>query len=325
MILKKGDEIRVLALSKSMSVLTNEQIDLAKKKIESMGFKVTFGKHVFECDDLYGCASIESRLEDFHEAIKDKNVKCILAARGGYNVNQILDRINYDLVKNNPKVICGFSDITALLNAVYAKTGIITFSGPIYSNFGMKKGFDYTETAFQKIMLDDNPIEIESSDYYSDDKWYKDQENRVFIKNSGMKVINEGECKGIIIGGNLCTLNLLQGTQYMPKLKDSILFIEDDDASGKNFLLEFDRNIESIIQMDDFKYVKGIVIGRAQTKSEMNDEKWKVLVKSKEKLRNIPIIINADFGHTTPIFTFPIGGKCTIDALNGNLKIIIEK
>ena len=174
-------------------------------------------------------------------------------------------------------------------------------------------------------MLDDNPIEIESSDYYSDDKWYKDQENRVFIKNSGMKVINEGECKGTIIGGNLCTLNLLQGTQYMPKLKDSILFIEDDDASGKNFLLEFDRNIESIIQMDDFKYVKGIVIGRAQTKSEMNDEKWKVLVKSKEKLRNIPIIINADFGHTTPIFTFPIGGKCTIDALNGNLKIIIEK
>ena len=125
MILKKGDEIRVLALSKSMSVLTNEQIDLAKKKIESLGFKVTFGKHVFECDDLYGCASIESRLEDFHEAIKDKNVKCILAARGGYNVNQILDRINYDLVKNNPKVICGFSDITALLNAVYAKTGII--------------------------------------------------------------------------------------------------------------------------------------------------------------------------------------------------------
>ena len=323
--LKKGDEIRIIAPSKSMKALTEDQIAEAKLKIENMGFKVTYGKHVFESDKFYECASIESRIEDLYDAINDKKVKCILAARGGYNVNQLLDKIDYELIKKNPKIICGFSDITALLNAIYAKTNIETFCGPIFSNFGMKLGFDYTENYFKKIFLCDEKIEIISSDNFSDDSWYRDQENRSFIKNEGMRIVNEGKAFGTIIGGNLCTFNLLQGTQYMPSLENAILFLEDDNASGKNFLLEFDRNLESLIQTNAFKGVKAIIIGRAQLKSEMTNKKWEIMLKSKEKLKGIPIIINADFGHTTPIFTFPIGGKCCVEAMHGNIKITIEK
>ena len=323
--LELGDEVRIIAPSKSMKVLTKDQIDNAKMKLENMGFKVSYGKHVFESVEYYECASISSRLEDFNEAIKDKNVKCIIAARGGYNVNQLLDKIDYELLKKNEKIICGFSDITALLNAIYKKTGIQTFSGPIFSNFGMKLGFEYTEEYFKKILMNDKKVEIKSSKLYSDDKWYKNQEERNFIKNNGMKIINEGKCSGTIIGGNLCTLNLLQGTEYMPSLKNTILFLEDDNETGENFLVEFDRNLESLMQQKDFKYVKGIVFGRAQLGSKMTNEKWKLMIKTKEKLKNIPIIINADFGHTTPIFTFPIGGKCYLEAMNNKVKIIIEK
>ena len=143
-----GDEIRIIAPSKSMNVLTKEQITLAKKKLEELGFVVTYAKHVYECDDIYESSSIEARL-DLHEAFLDKNVKCIIAARGGYNSNQLLDYIDYNIIKNNPKILCGFSDITALLNAIYKKTGIITFCGPVYSSFAMKLGFDYTLNYFK--------------------------------------------------------------------------------------------------------------------------------------------------------------------------------
>ena len=173
--------------------------------------------------------------------------------------------------------------------------------------------------------MNDEKIEIKSSEFFSDDKWYKNQEERNFIKNNGIKIINEGKCSGTIIGGNLCTLNLLQGTEYMPSLKNTILFIEDDNETGDNFFVEFDRNLESLMQQKDFKYVKGIVFGRAQLGSKMTDEKWELMLKTKEKLKNIPIVINANFGHTTPVFTFPIGGKCHLKAMNNSVKITIEK
>ena len=150
--LKKGDEIRVIAPSRSMSLLNDKTINIATSRLIEMGFKVTFGKNVNNTtNDDFCCASIEDRVNDLHDAFKDKNVKAILTVIGGFNVNQILDYIDYELIKNNPKIICGFSDITALLHAIYAKTGLVTYYGPHFSSFGMKKGFDYTLKYFKKI------------------------------------------------------------------------------------------------------------------------------------------------------------------------------
>ena len=163
---------------------------------------------------------------------------------------------------------------------------------------------------------------LKDPDFYSSDKWYDDQDNRKFIKNRGCIVINEGKAEGIIIGGNLCSFNLLQGTPYMPNLKDKILFIEDDALVGKEFPYEFDRNLVSLIQQKDFDKVKGIVIGRSQTQTGMNLTKWKKILHKKE-LKNIPIIINANFGHTTPNATIPIGGNCIINTYDEN-KIFIQ-
>lgn len=323
--LKPGDEVRVIAPSRSMIILGEDCKQIATKRLEELGLKVTFGKHVMEADSDYLCADVKSRAEDLNEAFADKNVKAVLTVIGGFNSNQILKYINFENIKNNPKIFCGFSDITVLSDSIYAKTGLVTYSGPHYSSFGMEKGFmEYEMEYFKKMFFENEEIEIKSSEEWSDDAWFIDQKNREFIKNNGMFIINEGSAEGTIIGGNLCTLNLIQGTEYMPNIEDAILFIEDDGGAGSNFLVEFDRNLISLIMQPGFEKVRGIVLGRAQKNCDMTNEKWATIIKSKPELENIPVIAGADFGHTTPIFTFPIGGNAKLNAKDGKIELKIK-
>ena len=322
--LKAGDEVRVIAPSRSMKIINNETHEIATKRLTDLGLKVTFGKNVDLCDS-FTSSPIEARISDLHDAFLDKNVKAILTVIGGFNSNQLLTHIDYEIIKNNPKIFCGFSDITALNDAIYAKTGLVTYSGPHYSSFGMKYGFDYTLDYFKKLLFSEDKVEITSSDVWSNDPWFINQEERNFHKNHGMFTINKGTAKGKIIGGNLSTLLLLQGTEYMPKFdQDTILFIENDSSvSGSIYLVEFDRMLQSIIQQPCFNNVRGIVLGRAEKSCDMIPEKWEMMIKNKEELKDLPVIADADFGHTTPIFTFPIGGMATINATD-TPSIILE-
>ena len=322
--LKAGDEVRVIAPSRSMTILGDDCKKIATERLEALGLKVTFGKYVMEADEDYLIASAQHRAEDLNEAFKDKNVKAILTVIGGFNSNQILDLIDYETIKENPKIFCGFSDITALSNSIYAKTGLVTYSGPHYSSFGMLKGFEYELEYFKKMFFSDEEFEVVSSKEWSDDLWFIDQENREFIPNDGMFVINEGKAEGEIVGGNLCTLNLLQGTKYMPNIENKILFLEDDNMAGKIFLMEFDRNLQSLIHTPEFKTVKALVLGRAEKDCIMTKEKWIKMIKNKPELQNIPVIAGVDFGHTTPIIAFPIGGKARLEAKDNNIKLFIK-
>ena len=312
--------IMVCTLSRSLGMICDENIELAKNTLEQIGFNVEFSKNS-NFTDSFISSSIKKRVTDFHNAIENNNIDIILSVLGGYNCNQLLNYIDYDLIKKNPKIICGYSDITVILNAIYAKTGITTYLGPNFHSFAMKEGLERTINYFKKS-INHGSYYLEDPEYYSSDKWYDNQDKRNYIKNKGCIVINEGKADGTIIGGNLCSFNLLQGTQYMPSLKDKILFIEDDALVGKEFPYEFDRNLVSLIQQKDFDKVKGIVIGRTQTQTGMNLTKWRKILNKKE-LKNIPIIINANFGHTTPNATIPIGGNCKINTYIEN-KIFIQ-
>src|SRR5690554_6907192 len=210
--LKPGDEIRVIAPSMSMSILKEKQVEIAEERLRRLGFTVTYGKNAFIQNEFFS-SSIGERIADLHEAFSDPNVKGILTAIGGYNSNQLLKFIDYELIRNNPKVFCGFGDITALTAAIHKKTGLITYSGPHFSSFGMKHGFDYTFTSFLDAVTNDAPYEVSPSAEWSDDPWYFDQDKRNFIKQDSYLVLQEGEAEGKLIGGNLSTLNLLQGTE----------------------------------------------------------------------------------------------------------------
>ncbi|MFZ3054774.1 MAG: S66 peptidase family protein [Minisyncoccales bacterium] len=319
--LKKGDEIRVIAVSRSFSILSEEVIKIANERLSELGFKVTFGKYIMESDEFFS-SSIESRIKDLHDAFLDKNVKAVFTVIGGYNANQILRYIDWDIIKNNPKIFCGFSDVTALNNSIYHKTGLVNYSGTHYSTFGQKLHFDYTLDYFKKCLLSEDEFSIVLSGDWSDDAWYENQEDRNLIKNKGYLVINEGEAEGTIIGGNLCTLNLLQGTEYFPNLSNSILFIEDDELTSS---LTFDRDLQSLIHQPGFETVKGLVIGRFQKVSKVSDENLIKIIKTKKELNSIPVVANVDFGHTTPMITFPIGGEAKITVKNKETEIKIVR
>ena len=240
---------------------------------------------------------------------------------GGFNSNQLLRYIDFSIIHKNPKIFCGFSDITTLQNAILKKSSSVSYSGPAYATFGQKKGFEYTLEYFKKCVIEDNPFEVLPSLEFRGERWYRDQEHAHFIKNKGYYMINSGFGTGTVIGGNLCTLNLLQGTDYMPDLKNSIVFIEDDSESKPQ---NFDRDLQSLIMQEGFENVQGLVIGRFQKASKMTREKLIKIIKTKEELKDIPVIADADFGHTTPMITFPIGGKAEIcaDGINPSIKII---
>jgi len=320
--LKKGDEVRVIASSRSFSLLSEETIKIANERFSELGLKVTFSKHIMETDELLS-SSIESRIEDIHDAFLDKNVKAIFTVLGGFNTNQMLKYIDWDIIKNNPKIFCGYSDVTILNNAIYQKTGLVNYYGPHYSTFGQKLYFDYTLNYLKKCLFSEEKLSVTLSSDWSDDPWYINQENRSLIKNKGYLIINDGEAEGTILGGNLCTFNLLQGTEYFPTLDNNIiLFLEDDELSNP---VTFDRDLQSLIHQPGFEMVKGLVIGRFQKTSNMLDENLIRIIKTKKELNGIPIIANVDFGHTDPKITFPIGGEVKIIAKNSEIKIEIIK
>jgi muramoyltetrapeptide carboxypeptidase LdcA involved in peptidoglycan recycling len=318
--LQPGDEIRIVAPSTTHRIISEDNAKQAITTFEKLGLKVTYGKNIMATSVLM-TAPIEKRIEDLHEAFLDHNVKGIFSTIGGFTSNQLLKYLDYDLIRNHPKIFCGYSDITALQNAIFTKTGLVTYSGPAFSSLGMKKGLEYTLEYFKKVLMEDGEVELKPSSQWSNDSWYRNQENREFIPNSGYKLFHEGSASGRVIGGNLCTLNLLQGTEFMPSLEDSILFLEDD---GEVNARTFDRDLQSLIHQPGFSGVKGIVIGRFEKASNLSDEELRYIIETKEELRHIPVVVNANFGHTTPIFTFPIGGKCELEARFGKVSIKIS-
>ena len=312
--LKQGDEIRIIAPSRSASILSEEGVQTAKERLEDLGFVVSFGKHVFD-KDLQNSTSIQQRVEDLHEAFTDENVKGILTVIGGFNSNELLPYIDYGLLKKNPKVFCGYSDITAIGTAISTQTGIVTYSGPHFSSFQMKKAQEYQTHFFTQCLMQSDPFELKPSEQWSDDAWYLDQEDRVFEKTV-WKTYNEGTVSGKLWGGNLCTLNLLQGTKYMPSINNAILFIEDDEMTIPE---TFARDLTSLLQ--NAQFIKALVIGRFQRTSKMTEEQLLFILDKHPSLKEIPVLYDVDFGHTQPMFTFPLGGEVQVDASKRLLKV----
>lgn len=319
--LKPGDTVRVVAPARSLTIISQEICELADKRLAEMGLTVTFGEHVHDCDEL-NSSSVEARVADLHAAFADKNVNAILTVIGGFNSNQLLKHLDYDLIRNNPKILCGYSDITALENAIFTKTGLVTYSGLFYSSFGRREHFHYCPEYFQKCLFSDQAFAVEPSKEWSDDEWWLNQHKRVFIPNPGWTVVSQGTAEGTIVGGNLCTFNLLQGTPYFPNLKDTILFIEDDHESQHHHI---DRDLQSLVHLPAFAGVRGLVLGRFQKTSGITDEKIHALITSKPELQGLPVMANVDFGHTDPLITFPIGGQVKIVANEKDSKITIVK
>jgi muramoyltetrapeptide carboxypeptidase len=307
--LRPGSHLRVIAPARSRAlVLENDHSEIAERRLHELGFTVSYGAHVDE-RDRYDSSPVESRLADVHEAFADPLVDGVLTVIGGFNSNELLPGIDYDLIGANPKVLCGYSDITVLQNAILAKSGLVTYSGPHWASFGMRELFDDTCRWFTAAVMDSAPFQLRASSWFTDDLWFLNQDERTQYPTGGWWRLQPGTAEGRIIGGNLCTLNLLQGTEYMPSLDGALLFVEDDEKSNP---VEFRRDLVSLLQLPDAVGITGLVIGRFQRASQVGHQDLSDLVARLPALRGRPVLGNVDFGHTNPQVTFPIGGRARL-------------
>lgn len=316
--LQPGDEIRIVAPSSAWNTERAKQYERAKKNLEKLGFNVTYGKHLVPATHL-DAVDVKLRAKDIHTAYSDSSVKAIMALNGGWLANSLLPYLDWGLIKANSKPFIGYSDITILINAIYTKTGNVGYLGPNLGTFGIKHGAEYTADNLCRVLCgDEKPVSLRPSQKWGEGKKRKKHPTKPW------EVIHPGNAEGVLIGGNIATLYLLQGTEYYPVFKeDSILALEDDDEAGKYTVREFDRRLESILQQPNArKFIKGIVVGRFQSASNVSMEDIKKIIRSK-KLGDIPVIANMDFGHTQPLLTLPIGGIMAISASSKKSTIIL--
>lgn len=305
--LKPGDEIRIIAPSLSREPGYEERDERAKQRLESLGYSVSFSANI---DSQYhlGTATAEDRVKDFHEAMADKDVKAIMAYSGGWAANELLPLIDWDLVRANPKPLIGFSDITVLVNALYAQAGIVSYLGPGFGTIGEMDYWQYTLDNFNTVVQQKLPFEIKPSE------------------KANWAVLQEGDAEAVLIGGNFNTFHLLQGTECQPQFDQPfILMAEDDDESGELTPRYFSRRLESILQLPEVrKNLKGIIIGRFLPSCHFPSTDLKEIIISK-RLGSIPIVAGIDFGHTLPILTLPVGGVLKLSAKNDEITMYLNK
>lgn len=201
--LNYGDTIGVVGVSNSLKLNNlTDQFYKAEEFLKSKGFKIKRGKYVL--DDYYGsCGTRYQKAEDLMNMFMDDEVKAIICLEGGETCNTFIELLDYEKIKNHPKILVGYSDITVLLQTIYNKTGLITFSGPDFISFGT----DYKEEQYK--VFEDAFINKKLDKFYNDNK----------------NIVKEGNATGKIIGTNLGTMMYLVGTKYLPSIYNNILFI----------------------------------------------------------------------------------------------------
>ncbi|MDW8682208.1 LD-carboxypeptidase [Streptococcus suis] len=305
--LKKGDHIRVVSPSSSIERIGGFEANLAaKEKLEELGFKLTFSEHYFE-NDLFYSAPIASRVADLEAAFADESVDAILTTIGGFNSNELLPYLDFDLIARHPKMFCGYSDTTALLNAIYAKTGMPTYMGPAYSSFKMVQAQQYQTEAWLKAVTQDS-YELIPSPEWSSDAWYLPDAPRTFYPTE-WKIYNPGKASGIAIGGNISTLNLLTGTEFAPRPDNYILFLEE--AEDDDYLI-IARHLTALLQA--YPNPQAVLIGRFPKETKMTEEILLAILDKHPILKKVPVLYDLDFAHTQPLFTITIGGQVELDA-----------
>ncbi|GAA4242044.1 LD-carboxypeptidase [Actinomadura meridiana] len=308
--LSAGDVVRVVAPARSRAVvLEHDHTAVIAARFAELGLELTYGRHVDE-RDAFDSSSVASRVADLHEAFADPSVVAVMTVLGGFNCNELLPHLDWDLIRANPKILCGYSDITALQNAIFARTGLVTYSGPHWSTFGMRDHFEDTLRWFTSVTFGTAPVALTPASHWTDDLWFLDQDAREPVVNDGWWTIRPGAGEGRIVGGNLCTLNLLQGTPFMPSLDGALLVVEDDFESHP---ATFARDLTSLLQLPDATGVQGLAIGRFQKASRMTRPLLEQIVGTQPALDGVPVLANIDVGHTHPVATFPIGGRARLN------------
>lgn len=316
--------IGVFSSSSPISATVPVRYERGKTYLASKGIRVIDGKLCGK-QDHYRSGSIKERADEFNQLLHNDDVQVLMAAIGGFNTNAILPYIDYEYLKRHPKIIVGYSDTTALLLGIYAKTGLVTFYGPaLAASFGEFPPFvDRTFDYFKSVICDGVavPYEYTMPSVWTDEfiDWSQQDRGKEAYPNSWISV-NPGVCSGRLIGGNLNTMSGFFGTEYMPKIKaGDILLIEDSlkDAST------IERSFALLKLAGVFDKVGGIILGKHE---QFNDngtgrKPHEILTEVLDGCQ-VPLLAEFDCCHTHPMFTVPIGCRVELDATNKRVTLL---
>ena len=299
--LKKGDTIGVIAPSNYIEKDDLEYINASIALMEASGFKVKFGKYVFEDTLGYG-TSPEKRAADINWAFKDDEVKAIMCVKGGEDSNTTLDYIDYEMIKKHPKIICGFSDNTSILNAIHEKTGLVTYHGPTFKSLtSWETGYAYKQFIKTFVENTESLIMGEPEDEYT--------------------TIQAGQATGELVGGNLSLFTKLVCGKYAVNLQVKILFLEELGFEAAPEMVN--SNIYYLKQNGVFDRIAGLWIGNYEHPSKVSIEK--IIKNAIGDEYKFPIIKSDNFGHIDKKIIIPIGTKAEINT-NEKIKIkLVEK
>jgi len=294
-----GDTIGVVAPSNPIIGDNIEELNRAKEIVEKSGFKVKYSKNLFSNTNGY-CSTAKEKAEDINEMFADKNVKMIWCAKGGNNSNSTFEYLDYELIRQNPKIICGYSDITSLTNIITENTGLVTFSGTNFKTIATDEtDFSYKQ-ALNRFLNGSLEFEPENENYIT---------------------IQEGKVKGELIGGNLSLTKELVCGKYSIDFTDKILFLEELGYESDTVLVS--NSLYYMKQNGVFDKIEGLWIGNYEHQSGITLEK--IILDVLENKYKFPIIKSNNFGHIENKIVIPIGTKAEINT-NENIKIkLIEK
>lgn len=270
--------------------------------------------------------------EEFHRLAEDPKVDSVMMALGGFNSNSILPYLDFDFLRANPKIYCGYSDASALLMAIFAKSRLVTFHGPaLLPQWGELGGpFPEMIAAFARIICSHNPpLDISPMPRWTSERvdWSETSASplRIPQPSEGWKVWRRGSAIGRLIGGNLGTINSLIGTPWSPTIDEPILFfIEATEAEA--YLPRLERYLTHLCHAGWFDNVVGLLVGRIPDAQEVEGVTLKDMVLSVLDDTDIPIIADIDLGHTDPLITLPVGGLFEILADESSCRItLLEK
>lgn len=294
--LKKGDTIGLIAPGYSLSP---KALENAKSNVRAMGFKPYHSSRIIG-NHGYFSNTDKMRVEDIHEMFLDQEVDGIFCARGGYGCTRILDQINYDYIAQNPKVLVGFSDITALANTIHNKTGLITFHGPV----GTTLDNEYNRKNLHEVISKSSltltiPSERHSSQVILSDDTFEQY------------VINPGMVTAPLIGGNLTLLSSMCGTEFDLDYTGKLVFIEDIDEDP----YRIDRMFTQLLSSPTFKNAAGIVLGVFKGCNDPRRVSFslKQVILDRVKHLNVPSVYGYSIGHIDHNVTLPIGIKGTLN------------
>lgn len=289
--LKKGDTIGVIAPSGHLREIN---IDDVEKSLIDMGYNVKMYESCYSVDRGYLSGKDELRAKDLQDAFEDKNIDAVFCIRGGYGAARLLDLIDFDIIKNNPKIFLGLSDITALHIAFNQKCDLVTYHGPVGRRFVDMD--EYTKESVFKNISTDCEINFENP------------------KGEEIITLYNGICEGEIVGGNLSLINTSLGTEYEIDTKDKILFIEETSE----YVYNIDKMINHLHMAGKFEDCKGIIFGDFDNCRKVRDEDWAVedIINEIAQRYKKPTIYNLQSGHCVPVGTIPLGAMCYLDATN---------